>query len=193
MPTRTINASTVTASKADHVGIVVGLIRLGFDSGDVLATNAPFTVPFDWDADTVDEDFLGVGTLGEVRRLQESVEVQPYSIEIILSGIPAALVSIAMAETYQGRDCRVWLAFLNQDSHAIVGAPLLAFRGRMDSMKLTLGETATIQVVAHSRLADWDRPRIRRSTNEDQQERWSGDLGLEFAAETSEKELLWGT
>lgn len=192
MPTRTINASTAAQSKLGHVGITVGLVRLGFDSGDVLATNAPFDIDYDWDGDTSDETFLGVGNLGQVRRLEESVDVQPYSIEILLSGVQTSLVSIAVGENYQGRDCRVWLAFLNQTTHAIIGAPLLMFRGRMDVMKLKLGATATIQVTAHSRLADWDRPRIRRATNEDQRERWPGDLGFEFGAETSEKELVWG-
>jgi hypothetical protein len=193
MPTRDINATTATTSKADHVGIVTAMVRLGFDSGDVLAAGTPFDIDYDWDGDTNDETFLGVGNLGEIRRLQESVDVQPYSIELALSGVAAANVSIALGETYQGRDCRVWMVFLDQDSHAIQGAPLLAFRGRLDVMRLRLGEFGRIFVTAHSRLADWARARIRRYTNADQQERWSGDLGLEFTEETSEKELLWGS
>lgn len=189
---RTIDGDVVTASKAAHAGIVVALVRMGFDSGDVLAAGAPWPILWDWDGDTVDETFIGVGQLGKVSRLAESADVRPWSISLELSGIDPSLVSIAMAEHYQGRDLRVWRAFLNQSTHAIVGVPKLEFRGRMDTMNLKLGVTATITVTGHSRLSDWDRPRTRRYTNEDQQALWPGDKGQEFTAGTAEKELVWG-
>ena len=39
---------------------------------------------------------------------------------------------------------------------------------------------------------DWERSRIRRYTNQDQQQKFSGDKGLEFIQELQEKELFWG-
>ncbi len=59
-------------------------------------------------------------------------------------------------------------------------------------VKLTIRETATIVVTAESRLIDWNRPRIRRYTDGDQQERFSGDLGFQFMSDASEKEINWG-
>ena len=43
-----------------------------------------------------------------------------------------------------------------------------------------------------SRLADWERPRVSRYTDADQQQRFPGDLGCRFAPQMVEKELVWG-
>ena len=43
-----------------------------------------------------------------------------------------------------------------------------------------------------NRLIDWERPRISRFTNEEQQNLFSGDKGLEFVDSVAEKELFWG-
>jgi len=66
------------------------------------------------------------------------------------------------------------------------------FKGRMDTMNIALGKTATITLTAESRLIDWSRPRIRRYTNADQQERFSADKGFEFVSDTVEIEIVWG-
>jgi len=42
------------------------------------------------------------------------------------------------------------------------------------------------------RLVDWERPRIRRYNNADQQVAFTGDKGFEFVPQMVEKELIWG-
>ena len=59
-------------------------------------------------------------------------------------------------------------------------------------MDVQLGKTATVQLSIQSRLVDWDKARIRRYTNEDQQNFFSGDKGLEFVSQMVEKDLVWG-
>jgi hypothetical protein len=66
------------------------------------------------------------------------------------------------------------------------------FGGRMDAATVELGTICTITVTAESRLVDWERPRVRRYTHEDQQAAWPEDMGLEFVASMSELELIWG-
>ena len=59
-------------------------------------------------------------------------------------------------------------------------------------MDIKLGKTATVNITAESRLIDWARPRIRRYTNADQNERFPGDKGFEFVSDTTDKEIVWG-
>ena len=49
-----------------------------------------------------------------------------------------------------------------------------------------------IELDIENRLVDWERPKISRFTNEEQQNLYSGDKGLEFVDSVAEKELFWG-
>ena len=188
--TREADAATLAASSEDVVR-EVAFVRLALDSGDVLATSAPFTIPWAWNGVDVVE-FLGVGQLGALSPVDEGTEVQPYSISLQLSGIPSANISLALNEDYRGRDCWVWLGLLNAD-HVLAGTPVLMSRVTLDTMDIKLDETAVIEITAHSPLIDWSRPRIRRYTDADQQAVYPGDLGLQFVSQMAAgKQLVWG-
>jgi hypothetical protein len=79
---------------------------------------------------------------------------------------------------------------------AAVTAPRVmveVFSGYMDTMDIQeSGDTCTIQLAVENRLIELERPRIRRLTNEDQQSRFPGDLGLEFVEAIQEREIYWG-
>lgn len=188
---RTATPAAVTASQ-EIVVRPVTLVRIGLDSGDILATNAPFSIFWAWDGGSPTAEFLGVGNLGQISAIEEAVGTAASSVQLTLSGIPSSLISIALGEEYRGRDVRIWLALLD-DQHALIDDPVLLWRGRLDTMNLALGGTATIEATAHSRLVDAERPRMRRYTNEDQQAVYPGDKGLEFVSQISAgKELIWG-
>jgi hypothetical protein len=85
----------------------------------------------------------------------------------------------------------MWMGFFNA-SYAIIADPVLIFSGFMNTMHITLGETATVQLTAENELIRWETPTGRRYTNEDQRNRFAGDEGLEFVSQAVEKELIWG-
>lgn len=178
-------ASLTLAAAQQPVVRPVLLVRLDFASGVVCATSAPFDISHQG------ESYAGVGNLGSISAVPEGAELQGYAVQLSLSGIPAGLVSLALLDAYQGRDAQVWLGLLDA-AHQLAGAPLLVFRGRMDTMDLELGESATITLTVQSRLADWERPRLRRYTHEDQQSVYPDDLGLEYVAQMAEKTIYWG-
>ena len=62
----------------------------------------------------------------------------------------------------------------------------------MDIAKLMRTGTATITLNCESRLIQLERPKNRRYTHEDQQERLTGDLGFEFVTDLQDKEIIWG-
>ncbi len=184
MPGRTMTAAAKTASKAEVVTPVI-LVDLDFSGGAVRANSSPYTISYDGD------DFLGVGNLGGISQMEEGVDMKARGISLTLSGIPTELVATALDEDYQGRDCKIWLAFLDSD-HQLISDPVQLGPWRMDVMNVKMGTTATIQVTAESRMADWDRARVRRYTNDDQQDRFPGDKGFDYVAAVAEKEIVWG-
>lgn len=123
--------------------------------------------------------------------MPEGAELQSYAVQLTLSGIPTELVSLALVDQYQGREAKIYLGLVD-DKHALTGTPLLIFRGQMDTMDIELGKNATITLTVQSRLADWERPRLRRYTNEDQQSDYPDDRGFEFVAQMAEKTIYWG-
>lgn len=137
------------------------------------------------------EEWIGLGNLGSIEAVQEGASLQMYGCGLTLTGIPPEYISLALDEDYQGRACTIWLAPLSTD-YQILADPAIVFRGRMDTMDIELGETATITVTAESRLADWERPRVRRYNDEDQQSVHPGDRGMEFVQQMVSRELIWG-
>lgn len=135
--------------------------------------------------------YLGTGVLGQIGPVSQNGKVQPNRLRLSLSGIPADLVSTALTERYQNRLGEIFIAALDNDTHAVIAADVL-FAGRMDVMTLTDGDEATLQLDLNSRGVDWKNARNGRYTHADQLARHPGDLFFEFVAQTTERDLQWG-
>jgi hypothetical protein len=136
-------------------------------------------------------EYLGVGALGGISEVEESAELRAYGLTLTLAGIPRDSVALAMTQNYQNRRATVWEVVLDRATLLPVADPVVVFRGRMDTMTPELGEDAKVTLRLENRLADWERPRIRRYTDEDQQLRFPGDKGFEFVSATAEREIVW--
>ena len=180
---RDITAAVDAVLAGEHVPYVM-FVFMDTDN-PVRVNTAPYTI--NWDG----HDWLGAGLLGSISPVEEGSTLQMYGITLTLSGIPPEYINTAIGSHYQGRDCKVWLAPLDE-SMQIVADPVLVFSGRMDTMNIEIGQTATISVTAESRLTDWQKPRISRYTHEEQIARFPGDMGLQFVSKAAEMELVWG-
>lgn len=183
--TRNITTAVGNALAASNVPMLL-FVLLDFSSGVVRVTNASYN--FTWDGHT----WAGLGEVGSIDNITEGSGLEAYGLKLQLSGVNVDNVAIALQEQYQGRDCKIWLAPLSEAGYAVVADPVMVFWGRMDTMQVELGETAVITVSAESRLVDWQRPRIRRYTNDDQQAFFPSDTGFRFVPQMAEKELIWG-
>ncbi|WP_313818721.1 hypothetical protein [Cupriavidus sp.] len=181
--TRPLDIATAAAVRAAHVPLL-HLVQLDFSTPLRLCTAGYDVV---WNGST----WLGVGMVGSIEPIQEQATLEAIGVNMTLSGVPADLVAATLAEHYQGRPCQIWVAPLREDLQ-IVTQPVRLFSGRMDTMDTEVGETATITLSAESRMVSWDKARVRRYNNEDQQSRYPGDRGFEFVAQMVEKDLLWG-
>jgi hypothetical protein len=172
-------AGTVYPALLAYFDFSGGAVRLWNGVGDL-----------SWGGNT----YTGAGDLVGVEPVQESAEVRANGLSFRLNGIPSAMVTRILAEGYRGRSCQLWLAlFSSLTTGTPIADPLPLFSGRMDQCNLEdSGDTASITVVAESRLVDLQRPRERRRTDEDQKSLFSGDRGLEYVAGLQDKEILWG-
>ncbi len=192
---REITSAAQGASQAE-VARPVLLVELDFPSGFVRVNSTDRSMFFDSQGASPLNEFLGVGRVGSISTVGETSGLQARGVELSLSGIPSAHISAAF-ESAQGRPGRIWIGFLD-DSYALVVEPVLVFSGLIDNSSIDIGETATVTVTVESRLIAWERAKIRRYTNEDQQQRFSGesptitDKFLEFVNQTVDKEILWG-
>ena len=181
---RPLASGVISAFAADHVPFII-FVEMDFASGFVRVCNAGYTFP--WNS----LSWIGVGELGAINVIAEDTTQYAHALGLSLSGIDPALISLALNGGYKGRSCKVWIAPLTSE-FAVIANPVNVFTGRLDTMDIELGETATITLNAESRRIDQNRPRIRRYTNEDQQLDYPGDLGFEFVSQAASKEIVWG-
>lgn len=184
MVTRSLTPATQAALADTQVRAVV-FVEMDFSSGFLRMNNSAQNM--DWNGST----WLGIGRVGAIEPVGEGMTLEARGLRFSISGIDPAHVALALSEHYQGRACRLWFAPLHED-YSVVADPVLVFNGRMDVMDIDLGTTATITVSAESRLADWDRPRVRRYNAADQAIGYPADRGFEFVPQMVEKAIRWG-
>ena len=185
--TRDATAAVITETKASAPKLLA-FVELDFPSGFVRMNSTDRTLSFDPGGGA--QDFLGAGRLGSISTIGETTRIQASGLRLSRSGIPGAVISAAF-ERAQGRPGKVWVGVLDS-SYQLIVDPALVFSGLIDSTRIILGETGTVTINLENRLIAWERPKVRRFTNEDQQQRFAGDKFLEFVNQTVDKELLWG-
>jgi len=182
--TRGLSAPQQTAARAEKVTRTVA-VELDFPDGFARFHGGHDSITINGNA------FLGVGQLGNISVAEESAELRSYGMTIRLSGVPRDSIAYALGQAYQGRRGTVYEVQLDPDTFQVIGTPLVVFRGRMDQMDITLGAQAAVTVKLENRLADWDRPRILRFTDDEQRRRDPNDGSFRFLSATTEKEIIW--
>lgn len=188
---RSLSTALIDQTTAPHV-ISVLLACLDFVSGPMLVNTGLNSIMWTTGGNTAWRgEYLGLGMLGQISAIEEGTSAQAFGTNFTLSGIPQDLVSSALNQDFAAQRAWVWLAFLDED-YTIIDTPVMLFSGRMDTMPVALGDTATITVTAESRLADLGRTRARRFNHPDQIAHYPDDNGLIFAASMVDKEMPWG-
>jgi len=180
--------SAAIAAVTGEVARACYAVQLEFDGGVSRITTAPHDIVFNVEGSP--ETFPGVGMLGAISATEESGELASYSLTLTLSAIPRDIISVALTEPYQGRPATVWVVLFD-DSWQVVDAPTVIFRGRMDVMVVDLGDTASVTLTCINRLADWERSKMLRYSDEDQRRLHPGDVGCQYAAAMVERTVDW--
>ena len=161
------------------------------------------------------ETYVGSGQVIQVSSVDETLDVSARGATLTLSGLPSDLLSLALAEPYQGRKCKIYFGirdnkaqFLQQEDDdyiltetgayidtSVIPESVMAeiFTGYIDQMNIDEGvESSSIAVYVESRLIDLQRPRERRYTSESQKSRFPNDRGFEFVEDLQAKKFQWG-
>ena len=182
---RTIPATLIASTTAPQLNPFYAT-SLDFDAGTVRYWTGYGTITVGSTA------YLGIGTLGSISPVEETTDLAARGISMQLSGVPTAMLAVALTENYQGRECSVLFGAL-EASGALVSSPVTIFSGRMDVMSINDdGQNATIGMTAENKLVDFRRPREVRYTDQEQKNLFPSDKGLEFVTAIQEKQIYWG-
>lgn len=164
---------------------VVPLLEMYFDSGTLRLALAP------WDIVVGGETYIHTGPLLSINPFHESA-TSTEGIEATITGLDAAMLTIASQEPYRGRVLRLLKAWLHSETNEVIGNPVPTFLGRMQSMVISeKNDECTIRVVAEHYEAELRRPAPLRLNHADQQRLFPGDRGCEYVEETVEKSVVW--
>ena len=176
-----IKSSVVRPLLAVELEFSTGTLRFWNGYGDLTMT-----------AGGASNTFTGLGALMGVSAIAESDQIEAIGASLSLTGIKSSFISTALSGNYTNRNASIFLGVFDT-SKSVIADVYTLFKGKMDIMKIDEGpESATITLNLENRLIALDRPLNRRFTHEDQQERFSGDLGLEFVPDLQDKEIIWG-
>lgn len=180
-------------AKLSDDGITVALLAdLDFAKKRLLLSSTPFNLHYYHEGkNKTPTTYTGVGAFGQVSAIKETNDIQANGVQLSLSGIPTELIKTALEENYQGRSARLFFALLDENNE-IIDKPFQIFSGRMDTMVVSIGKEAQIELKIESLLVDWQRPRVRRYTHEDQKTIDRTDKGLIFVSKIPDREIVWG-
>lgn len=184
---RTI-ASSILSKIGDAAVYPFYAIELEFDNNPVYSWTGVGSITIDGN------EYTGVANMLQISDVHETQDISAKGMTLTLSGIPSALLALALTEPYQGRICKVYLGFMTSWESPDASPDVMeVFSGYMDQMTIEEGaETSTIAVSVESRLIDLERPRTRRYTSENQKIRHAGDRAFDFIESMQDQRLVWG-
>jgi len=187
--TRTISSTVVDQVAAPSCKPVF-LAQFEYDSSPLNLWTGTQPVLYNIGRGGGPESFVGAGDLLGVSPITETQQLRATGLDFSLTGINAQMLSIALAEPYQGRQCSLHLGFM-EDGDILAGLEI--FRGRMDVMTISEGGvTSSITVAAESILIGLEKLDERRWTGEDQKISYPTDLGFDMVPSLQQKEITWG-
>ena len=183
---RNLSGGLEAATTADVVAPIL-LVEALFDSGAVRLWTGMGSLSFNG------QTYLGAGNLLAVGGVQETQELRATGVDLTVSGVPSEMLSLALAEPYQGRGCKVYFGALDTNTGALIADPYQIFAGTIDVMSIAEGgDTATIGLSVESQMLDLERSRERRYEHEDQQIDYPGDMFFQYVPTLQDATITWG-
>tara|TARA_R110002096_G_scaffold205709_3_gene391677 strand:- start:212 stop:808 length:597 start_codon:yes stop_codon:yes gene_type:complete len=193
--TRALTTSTVTNINANTVYPFFA-VELKFDDNPAISGDQTLRM---WTgagtltlADTT--EWFGAGNLLNISSVDETSEIAARGADITLSAIPSEVISLALTEPYQGRECNIYFGtFDNGDQTTAPTNFNEIFSGYMDQMNISENaETSTVELKVENKLIDLERARVARFTSAYQKSKFPSDTGLDFIESMQDKKINWG-
>ena len=178
--TRTVPAALLTALSQPEV--------YPFYAVEMMFDSAPVRFWTGYGDRTIGADtYLGAGNLMGISGLEEVNDLSAKNINLTLSGVPQDLVSLALQEPYQRRNCKVYFGTTDTTT------PIEVFSGLMNTMSIEdSGSSSVITLTVESKLIRLDKAANWRYTEANHQSRHAGDTFFSYVADLQDKDILWG-
>ena len=187
---------TASARIAAPVRGVAWLVQLDFLPTALYYTTWPLTPP-----PIGGITYIGLGSLLEVGNVSESENTSAEQVTLSLSIVNTALLAATLGnvENYRGRSVRLYLQLFDETFQP-AGAPVLRWAGTMQPVKVVRtpsdpsGGSSAGRVelpCARAGMARARNPMGLRLSHAQQQQRYPGDLGLEYVQTLVEQPSLW--
>jgi hypothetical protein len=138
-------------------------------------------------------NFVGVGSLGEIGAVQEGVDVSADGTTVTLSGIDPVLLGECMTDVQTGAPAKLWFGVVDTNM-ALVGTPYLLFSGTVDVPTHTAnGETISISLTLENGMTDLGRATSTRYTQADQRRLYPTDTAFNWVEQQNDLALVWGS
>lgn len=180
MADRGLSAGAITALGAGNVEFY-HLVRMDF-STPLYYTTAPYDITYDGDV------YLSHVVLMKVPDIAESLDIKPGAINIGLSGATASVHALLLSES-KNVDVYIYRHIIS------VPETVLLFKGFTDkfSVKEDLrGSTTTVDLTVSNHWSNWEASAGRSLSDASQQNRYPGDLGMEYLTITDLFAPYWG-
>lgn len=181
IPTDTYNALSANSTNIAH------LISIEVDTDAPTVryyTSNPIDLVYDG------ETYLSSELLVDISASSQSGTLQNQQFNITLSNATGSFASDLLADNWSNGDVYYYFCAIDS-SYAILGSPILLFKGLLSSFSFREGDNAVINLTADSHWADFEKKGGRRTNSSSQRELYPADVGFEFSA-NSVKDLKWG-
>ena len=180
---RDIAAANLAEINAAHLHQVV-MVKLEFDT-PLYVHSGIGTIVYD------SSSYLGVGQFGNISNVTETEVLRPTSLTLTLSGVDSNLITEALDSGDYGDTVTIYLGY-RQDDGTLVADPLLVWRGFFEFASISQGDQSIVSITVQHDLAILNEIDGGRFTDEDQQVRFSGDVGFAFITDMVGVKLFWG-
>lgn len=135
--------------------------------------------------------YTGIGDFGKLGDIVEGQDVQAYSTSVTLSGIDQTLLSESITDIQLGAPATIYLVLLDGNG-VIIGTPYPLFVGTVDKPSISIGtETLSITLNLETKLANLQRPSMRRYTSVDQRIDYPADTFFDNVESLNDQALIW--
>lgn len=181
---RDLTSSMQSAFAAATVWPVM-FAKMEFPGGTVLLCSHIASLTF------ASETYTGLGTLGVVSDIEETVDESSNNVTLTLSAA-SSVVALALTEPVRGARVRLWRGLLNSGG-TLIADPALEFSGFASHMSHSDdGTNGSVTLHIVDETGDQERPLDLRYTDAEQQRMYPGDTGLRYVTTLPNQEFTWG-
>ena len=180
---RGLSTTNTTAVDASHVHLVT-LVKMEFDT-PLYAHSGIGTISYGGN------DYLGVGGFGGISAPRETEILGPASVTLTLSGVDSDYISEALDSGNLYDPITIYQAYRSDDG-TLVDDPWIVWSGWFEFVAIAMDGDSSVSITCQHDLSMLNEKDGARYSDEDQQNAYTGDVGLEFTADMAGLKLLWG-